>query len=186
MLQIAVSKIPPEGMDVSAELDPEAIHVGASGSESFVLQSGGRLSCHVERQDDETVHVKGRFQARVSLDCGRCLEPFQLRLEHDLDQFYLPHRADDAGPEDEEELSGRDLVVAYYREGQVDLGEMIREQIFLSIPMKRVCRDDCLGICPSCGLNRNMTQCECRAESTDPRLLPLEKLLDRSPLRRRG
>ena len=36
------------------------------------------------------------------------------------------------------------------------------------------------------GLNRNVTQCECRAESTDPRLLPLEKLLDRSPLRRRG
>jgi len=184
ILQIEVSKIPPEGMDVSAELDPEGIHV--EGSESFVLQGGGRLRCHVERQDDETVHVKGQFQVRVGLECGRCLEPFQLSLEHDLDQFYLPHRPGDAGPEDEEELTDRDLVVAYYREGQVDLGEMIREQIFLSIPMKRVCRDDCLGICPSCGLNRNTTQCECRAESTDPRLLPLEKLLERSPLRRRG
>jgi uncharacterized protein len=53
---------------------------------------------------------------------------------------------------------------------------MVREQLFLTIPMKRLCREDCGGLCPSCGANRNLTPCECTAEDLDPRLAPLKDL----------
>jgi uncharacterized metal-binding protein YceD (DUF177 family) len=176
MLLIEVSRIPPEGMDVEAPLDAGQIHV--DGEAAFALGPGGSVACHVEKGDDETVHVQGHLSARLGLECGRCLGSFSLPLEQDLDLFYLPHRADQ-GVEDEEEIGERDLVVAYYREGRLDLGEMVREQLFLALPMKRLCREDCRGLCPSCGVDRNSTRCDCPAPDTAVARFP--RLFDKGP-----
>jgi uncharacterized protein len=157
---IEIAKIPPEGLDVDVSLDPEGVHLGPA--EGFSLGPGGRLTTHLEKGDDLTVHVRGRLSAGLELECGRCLEPFTFPIEQELDLFYLPHRAD-ANPddEDEDEISERDLVVAFYSEGWLDLGEMVREQLFLSLPMKRACREDCRGLCSTCGANRNTVPCSC-------------------------
>jgi uncharacterized protein len=174
MLVIEVSRIPPEGMDVAAPLDPGEIHL--QGEESFALEAGGQVACRVEKGDDETVHVRGRLTARLGLECGRCLEAFSFPVDHTLDLFYLPHRpGEDA--EDEEEITDRDLVVAYYAEGRLDLGDMVREQLFLTLPMKRLCRDACLGLCPACGTNRNESPCSC--EPARVALSPFENLFDK-------
>ena len=175
MLLIQVSQIPPEGLDVDAPLDPGEVHL--EGEESFVLGSGGSLRCNLERGDDRTVHVRGALAARLRLQCGRCLEPFDFQVAQDLDLFYLPHRGDQEEEEDEVELKDHEMVVAYYRDERLDLGEMIREQFFLSLPMTRLCRDACLGLCPTCGANRNLAPCGC-PPAADPRLLVLGKLLD--------
>jgi uncharacterized protein len=55
----------------------------------------------------------------------------------------------------------------------------MREQFFLTLPMKPLCRPDCQGLCPVCGKNRNREQCDCKAEWVDPRLAELRKLLDK-------
>ena len=180
MLIINVSQIPPEGLPVHSELVPSEVHV--EGEENFELRPGGRLDAHVERGDEDSVHVRGKLSARLRVQCGRCLEPFEMPVDQDLDLFYLPHR-DDARAADEEEedveLSDRDMVVAFYRGNQLDLGQTVREQLFLALPMKRVCRADCAGLCPTCGVNRNEAKCDCPPEPADPRLAPLKKLLDR-------
>jgi len=175
MLLIEVSQIPPEGLDVDAPLDPGEVHL--EGEESFVLESGGWLRCHVERGDDRTVHVRGALLARLQLQCGRCLEPFEFPVAQDLDLFYLPRRGEQEEEEDEVELKDHEMVVAYYRDERLDLGEMIREQFFLSLPMKRLCKDACLGLCPTCGANRNLTPCGCPPVA-DARLSVLGNLLD--------
>jgi uncharacterized protein len=178
MLIIHVSQIPPEGLPVRADLVPAEVHV--EGEESFELRPGGRLEAHVERGDEDSVHVRGHLGARLGLQCNRCLEPFELPVDQQLDLFYLPHRSEAGTDEEEEEveLSDRDMVVAFYRGGQLDLGQMVREQFFLALPMKRLCRDDCAGLCPTCGVNRNQVACDCPAEPADPRLVPLRKLLE--------
>ena len=174
MLLIEVSKIPPEGMNVNAPLDPGGVQV--AGEESFALANGGTLQCSVERGDDRTVHVRGMLAAQLRLQCGRCLEAFDLPVAQDLDLFYLPHRGEQEEEEDEVELKDHEMVVAYYSNDRLDLGEMIREQFFLSLPMKRLCREACLGLCPTCGANRNLAPCACPPEA-DPRLSVLGKLL---------
>ena len=58
----------------------------------------------------------------------------------------------------------RELVVAYYDAARIDLGEMIREQLFLGLPMKRLCSEGCQGLCPSCGVDRNASSCQCVPE----------------------
>ena len=180
MLIINVSQIPPDGLPVHADLLPSEVHV--EGEESFDLLPGGRLDAQVERGDEDSVHVRGHLSASVRVQCGRCLEPFALPVDQDVDLFYLPHRNDARAAEEEEEdveLSDRDMVVAFYRGNQLDLGLMVREQLFLALPMKRLCREACAGLCPTCGVDRNTGQCDCPPEA-DPRLVPLKKLLDRS------
>jgi DUF177 domain-containing protein len=158
MLVINVSKIPPEGQPVDADLDPGVVHL--EGEDSFVLESG-HLRALVERGDDDTVHVRGHLAAELGLQCGRCLDAFPLTLAQELDLFYLPHHAGQAEEEEEVELSDRDVVVAYYQGDRLDLGDVIREQLFLAAPLSRLCREDCRGLCPTCGTLRNQADCGC-------------------------
>ena len=161
---------------MNAPLDPARLH--AEGEELFKLEPGGHVSCHVERGDDESVHLRGRFEARLSAECGRCLMPFLWPMGQELDLFYLPHRAGVEQEEEEEvQLSDHDVVVSYYRDNHLDLGEAIREQIILGLPAKCVCRAECRGLCPTCGGNRNDVPCDCPAPtSLDPRWAALGKL----------
>ncbi len=178
-LAIPVRDIPPEGTPIDAPLDAQTLHVDRE--EEFGLE-GGRLTGRVEKGDDQTVHFRGRLQARLSLRCGRCLEPFVCDLDEDLDLFYMPRGADADDEEQEQDvaLSDRDMVVAYYADERIDLGETVREQVHLAVPLRRLCREDCRGLCPSCGVDRNTASCDCRpAETTDERLAPLRKLFDK-------
>lgn len=174
MLIVEVSQIPAEGVDVDSPLQAGEVHL--EGEASFALQAGGTLRCRLERGDDETVHVRGHLAAGLGLECGRCLGSFLHSVEQDLDLFYLPHR-EDAEEEDEVELADREMVVAYYQGGRLDLGEMIREQFFLGLPLKRLCREDCRGLCPACGTNRNTASCDCVPEDANPRLGVFARLL---------
>jgi uncharacterized protein len=179
MLVIDVPRIPPEGLDVDRGLEPAEVHL--EGSDDFVLGPGGRLRCHLELVDGTTVHVRGRLDGEVGVECGRCLEQYTLPVAQELDQFYLPRLANRPEEQEEEvELGDHDVVVGYYEGEQLDLGEVVREQLFLALPLKRLCREDCRGRCPSCGRDRNQGSCDCPPpiEPTDPRLEPLRHLVD--------
>lgn len=178
MLLIDIPQIPPEGQDVDAALDAAAVHLEGDDDISF---EEGRLRGHVEIADEANVHVRGQLEGSVSVECGRCLERYPVALKQDLDLFYLPRL--ESRPEEEEEdvqLDDHDVVVGYYEGEKLDLGEVVREQVVLALPLKRLCREDCQGICPTCGRNRNTDRCACPApeEPLDPRLEPLRKLVD--------
>jgi uncharacterized protein len=180
MLLIEINTIPPEGRVVDEALDPQSVHV--AGEETFSLRPGGRLSCRLDRVEGESVHVRGELRAGLDLECNRCLAPYTLAVKQDLDLFFLPHRPEAESAEEQEDevqLEDHEMVVAYHDGQRLDLGEVVREQLFLAVPMKRLCRDDCKGRCPRCGADRNATPCSCpppEAEE-DPRLAPLKKLL---------
>jgi uncharacterized protein len=178
MLVIEIPRIPPEGQDVDEALDGAGVHLE---NDSEISLERGHLRGHVELVDGANVHVRGDLDSEITVQCGRCLERYSMPVKQDLDLFYLPRLAD--RPEEEEEdvqLDDHDVVVGYYEGEKLDLGEVVREQLFLALPLKRICREDCQGICPTCGRNRNADRCECPApeEPLDPRLEPLRKLVD--------
>ena len=70
-----------------------------------------------------------------------------------------------------------DLTTAFYRDGLLDIGELLREQFQLALPMKPLCSDACRGLCALCGTNLNRSECDCKPEWEDPRLAPLKSLL---------
>ena len=69
-----------------------------------------------------------------------------------------------------------DLDTSVYRDDQIDVNEVLREQFYLALPMKPLCREACAGLCPQCGTNRNSGTCSCETQSGDPRLAPLRGL----------
>ena len=90
---------------------------------------------------------------------------------------YLPQDAA-AGAASEQEIHNDDLTVSFYREGTLDVIEMLREQFQLALPMKPLCAQACRGLCPECGANLNRTECDCQPRWEDPRLAPLKGLLN--------
>jgi uncharacterized protein len=176
VLRIDVKEIPPEGLDLQESLKPAEVHL--QDSDEFTLEEGGTLQCHVELRDEGTVSVSGRLAARLGLVCGRCLDPFVRPVDQKLELFLLPHQ-EGQEEEDEVELTERDMVIGYYRDRLIELGEMVREQLVLTVPMKRLCREDCKGLCPRCGINKNRENCECPVVDSDPRLASLGPLFGR-------
>ncbi len=81
--------------------------------------------------------------------------------------------------EGEREVGEEDLTTAFYRDGMLDLVDLLREQFMLALPMKPLCTEACRGLCPQCGTNLNKTQCGCAPTWEDPRLAPLKSLLTR-------
>jgi uncharacterized protein len=87
---------------------------------------------------------------------------------------YLPESQ--SSGEGEREVAEEDLDTSFYRDDQIDLNEVLREQFYLALPMKPLCREDCEGLCPKCGTNLNTGTCTCATQWEDPRLAPLRNL----------
>ena len=90
----------------------------------------------------------------MEAECDRCLEDRPLsRSTLDFDLFYAPV---EAGPDSPEvALDTGESEIDFYQGEGLELEEVLREQILLALPMQRICREDCQGICPVCGQNRN-------------------------------
>ena len=136
------------------------------------------LALEVERKPPG-YRLAGRVISELELPCSRCLEPFRWPVDTTFDLLYLPASANTG--EGEREVGGDELNAAFYHDDEVDLGHLVREQFYLSQPMKPLCQDDCQGLCPVCGANRNLGPCGCDNRWEDPRLAPLKGLLGGRP-----
>lgn len=118
--------------------------------------------------------IVGTVEAALELSCSRCLEPYRLPVASRIDLRLHPASA--LSTESEQEVEEDDLGVSYYHDDQVDVNEMLREQFYLALPMKPLCRETCQGLCAECGANNNVTACGCVPHWEDPRLAPLKAL----------
>jgi DUF177 domain-containing protein len=159
---------------VERTLDPSAFD---PQDEEYRVAAPVELSIDVEKAGGEALRVSGRVKTRLELVCSRCVEPFDVPVDTSFELRYVP-QAENAG-EGEREIAEDDLTTAFYREGTLDISELLGEQFQLALPMKPLCSDDCRGLCPECGTNLNRTTCSCAPKWEDPRLAPLRALLNR-------
>jgi uncharacterized protein len=135
------------------------------------------LSIDVEKAGKDAYRVTGRATTRLELICSRCVEPFEVPVDARFELRYVPQP--EAPVEAEKEIVEDDLTTSFYREGSLDVIELLREQFQLALPMKPLCAEACRGLCPVCGGNLNRTTCDCKPVWEDPRLAPLKGLLNR-------
>lgn len=148
---------------------------GQAQDESYRVIAPVELAFDVHK-DNRHFRLTGRVSTTLEVTCGRCLEPFQRDVDEAFDLLYLP-QSENKG-EGELEIEGEDLSTAYYQGEVIDLWQLMREQFYLSLPMKLLCSDACRGLCPDCGTNLNLRTCDCRHDWDDPRLAVLRTLLD--------
>jgi uncharacterized protein len=136
-----------------------------------------RLSFYGE---DDSVFARGTLRGWFEVACGRCVGPVRVAIDETLAATFRPRAVvpDDApGPDGEEEveLTEDDLDLYPYDGDEIDLAPVLREQIILAVPYAPLCREDCQGLCPQCGVDRNTTSCHCEAP-VDPRLAALKDI----------
>lgn len=112
--------------------------------------------------DIEAVRSLGRIEVKVVSEstghflCDRCGEPFEMRVGGEYTVIFVER--DRPFPD---EMPGDDLRSYLYGQEELDITTEIRDALILSIPMKVLCRPDCLGLCPHCGANLNEQPCQC-------------------------
>lgn len=134
------------------------------------------VSMDIEKAGPGIFRVQGRATTRLMLECGRCLDEMEVPVDARFELRYVPQAENEGEPE--REIAEDDLTTAFYREGSLDVIDMLREQFELALPMKPLCAESCRGLCPECGANLNRTKCGCEPRWTDPRLEPLKALLN--------
>jgi len=150
----------------------------AFGAEDFRITAPIELSTDV-RKDGQKFRLVGTLSTAVEMPCSRCLDPLTIPVQTAFDLMFLPQA--DAAERDELEhkIDDDDVGVSFYSDDTIDLGQLVREQIYLTLPMKPLCRPDCRGLCPICGNNRNLAPCQCKEDWVDPRLDVLKGLRPR-------
>jgi uncharacterized protein len=111
--------------------------------------------------------LEARFDYEQKLVCVRCLTPFIDEVEKEVELRVVP-KAPEATV-GELELSEEDLTLLTLDDEILDTTPIILEQLQLNIPMRALCRQDCAGLCPVCGNNRNEQPCQCEDQKVDPR-----------------
>jgi uncharacterized protein len=146
-----------------------------AGPERMMVR-GARLSGEAERSD-RGIDLEAHLDATVVVGCSRCTEPFAIPLSTDFSLTLVPEA--ERTEQDDREVGDEEVRFFYTQEGKADLSSMAAEQIYLNLPLKPICHDTCKGLCPVCGVNRNIEECACSSESVDPLLAPLLKFKTR-------
>jgi uncharacterized protein len=116
---------------------------------------------------DPGYYLQAKATYQQTLSCIRCLKPIVEDSSADVELLLLTERPPLVSGE--HELHEDDLGVLYVEGEELDMGPLLLEQLQLNVPMKPLCRDDCKGLCPVCGKDRNTESCDCEAARADPR-----------------
>lgn len=123
--------------------------------------------------------VLGSFRVKGTIrgKCARCLKEMEVPLEVSFSEEFK--NVSEQRPGDEDDYFP-------YHGDELDPTEAIRQNVILAIPPRLLCDPGCKGLCPYCGVDLNIGQCECKGEEVDPRWAALDALIDRSKRKERG
>ena len=152
----------PGQIEFASENLEQVTPLKAVGSAELLKNTGGEL------------RIQGRYTVEFTAPCDRCLVTARHALDTGFDLFYRPVK--EIAREEEVEIDEGEAQIGFYEDGGLELEDILREQILLALPMQRVCSEDCKGICPVCGTNRNQNTCDCNTPTGDDRWGALRKL----------
>jgi uncharacterized protein len=126
--------------------------------ESVVLTTKVSLRARIYRAD-QRIEVQGGLEADCELTCDRCLDSIRRHLEAPVRMY--AERRDPRDRRGAKEVREDDLGIVYHDGRLIDLTDEARQLLLLEVPWHVLCREDCKGLCPRCGVNRNEQPCAC-------------------------
>ena len=169
-MRIEVDQLDSRGKPFAHTYEPEELILDEEGAR---LTEAPQIRGNASRKGDE-VRLRGQLTARAEVDCDRCLKSLDFPIETEFDVTYIP--ASEYVSSETAELQQDDLLVSVYEGNAIDVDEIVREQILLALPARALCGEECKGLCPVCGNNRNVQPCACEDKETDPRWAALKDL----------
>lgn len=175
-LYIRVSEIPREGLDVVARRGKGWIPRVLEGLDPFPLSACRMISASlVLTLEGRNLFADGSFVAEGDASCDRCTEAFKVAIEKEFHTVLVPGEKGPAGASNVE-LHEDDLDIGFYDGSGVEVNDLFWEQVALALPLKVLCSEECKGICPECGANRNKGECGCPGTGSPAPFEELKKL----------
>lgn len=159
-MQYKIKDIGDDGRVLDVALSADWLAAACPDSALSPSESGLRLRGVLQRSGpskDADLLLRADLRGAVQTPCSRCLEPARVTLDIPLTVTFVARE-----PGDPEE--GDDPDVVYYDGAEIDIAPEVRDEILLGVPLSPLCREDCRGLCPVCGGNRNVIACACEAD----------------------
>lgn len=117
----------------------------------------------------DVLRLRGAVETTYETRCARCLKPLAIPLSIQVDMVLMP--------DDGEAVEEDDIFL--FQGDAIDPADVLIPELLLQIDMVYLCKEDCKGLCPHCGADRNVTRCDCGETHIDDRLAVLKTLLDK-------
>ena len=172
-MRYKIKDIPGEGLQVQQEIARSLFADALQGLDADLDATTGNVRAQLTKDRDDNVFVRGDVKALVTVPCASCLGSALVKIDAPLRMTFVAdadETRDSGDPLDDEEVSAHDGET-------VELDGIVREQIILGVPMSPHCRDNCAGLCPLCGQNKNERDCGHKPPALeDPRFAALKNL----------
>lgn len=165
IMKIQISDII-SGKDRSKKID-EIFNIGSFEFEGDIIKPV--TPCKVSgviNSDRDILVIRSNIKTDLEMICAKCLDTFIYPIDIDIEERFTTN----SGSEDKEAIVVIDDVI--------NITELVETSIISTLPIKRVCKDDCKGLCQECGCNLNIKSCECNKEDVDIRFEVLRSLFD--------
>jgi uncharacterized protein len=170
-MEFKVSELEREPIEFDLELGVGAVDFGEEAEQVGAMATAGQAEVlHEHRGPKDIVadiRLRGNFSGKFQVPCARCVEPVEIPLAADFDLIFRPAKADSEATE--RSITAPETEIGYYQNDSLLLEDVLREQVLLSLPVRTLCKDDCKGLCPRCGQNRNSHACSCDEGPSDLR-----------------
>jgi uncharacterized protein len=153
-LRFKIKEIPGEGRVVEQAIARALVAEALEGVDADLEASHAQLRVELSRAGHD-VFARGKLTGALVVPCAACLGPAQVPVDAKLLMTFVPdgeEASGDADPMDDADVATHDLDT-------IDLEPVVREQLILALPISARCREDCKGLCPVCGQNRNERDC---------------------------
>jgi uncharacterized protein len=131
------------------------------------------LDCRITKMST-TVFIKGELSAVIDSNCSRCLEDISVPIGGNFAYTLIPAKAE---TREDVELTAEELEISHYSGEFIDFTSIICEQILLQIPIKKLCREECKGLCAHCGMNLNNSSCNCNLAAVNNKMAVLKNFI---------
>lgn len=158
----------------AASFEPGVVEFGPDFRQAAPLD----WSASAERAGAE-IRINGTLSTSIEFPCSRCLESARVDIQKPFDLFFR-ERDEEMFDEDQEvELEEEDTRTAFFTGTKLAIADILREQVLLALPMKVLCKVDCKGLCPVCGINLNTGACSCPQQDFSPHMDVLAEIKKR-------
>ncbi len=179
-MRVRVDEIPDSGRFLHFHWDEDRLSQFLPPDDPFEMRLARPVNVDLEiyRRVDH-IRIQGAIKGVLQVSCHRCLKPFSWPLDETVDVFLVEERQ---VPEDEEmDLDEEELEYEFFDGEIIEIDLLVAEQIFLSLPFKVLCSENCRGLCAGCGANLNDEPCSCEKDRGDSPFAKLRSIEGRLP-----
>ncbi len=179
-MRVRIDEIPESGRTLRFHWDEDRLRQFAPPDDPFNLRllRPVNVVLNLSRRPDH-VRITGKIEGSLEVNCHRCLKPFPLPLDEPVDLYLVEQQR---MPKDaDKEIEPDELVYEFFDGEVIDVDQLVAEQIFLALPVKVLCSEECKGICTGCGANLNEEACRCKTDSIRSPFSKLKSIKPRLP-----